>query len=67
MRLLDIFRRLPEPTAPISAAASAMGKRGAAARLDAERLRRRAMVDQIRADLFAQGRADMTPIDWDNL
>jgi len=56
--MFRLFRSKPAMTA--SDAARVLS----AARGQNDRERRRAMANQIRADLRAKGRADMTPIDW---
>ena len=57
--MLGLFRRRSAPS-PASEAARTLGQ---IARNNAE-ARRRAMTDQLRADLLAKGHAHMTPFDW---
>ncbi|TCM21504.1 hypothetical protein EDF56_101168 [Novosphingobium sp. PhB165] len=57
-----LFRRATTPTTAREAGRAL----GQIARDDAK-ARKRAMVDQIRADLRAKGRTDMEPIDWSTL
>lgn len=59
--MFGLFRSKPAMTA--SDAARVL----AAARGQNERQRRRDLCDQLRAELYAKGRTDMTPIDWSAL
>ncbi|WP_313437212.1 hypothetical protein [Novosphingobium sp.] len=55
-----LFRRETSPPAPAAEAARALGQVGR----DQQRALKRAMTDQLRADLRAKGHESMTPWNW---
>lgn len=58
--LSRLFRRETPSPAPAAEAARALGQIGR----DQQRALKRAMTDQLRADLRAKGHERMTPYDW---